>query len=46
MIISQVDPVYPDEARAAHVQGTVVLRAVISKTGTVEKLNGSAGRPP
>ena len=45
MIISQVDPVYPDEARAAHVQGTVVLRAVISKTGTVEKLNVVSGPP-
>ena len=45
MIISKVDPVYPDEARAAHVQGTVVLRAVISKEGTVEKLNVVSGPP-
>jgi TonB family protein len=45
MIISQVQPVYPDEAKAAHVQGTVVLRAVISKEGTVEKLNVVSGPP-
>jgi TonB family protein len=45
MIISKVDPVYPDEAKAAHVQGTVVLRATISKTGDVEKLNVVSGPP-
>jgi TonB family protein len=50
-LISRPDPVYPPIAKAAHVQGAVVLRAVISKTGEVtnyavasgpEMLRGSA----
>jgi TonB family protein len=44
-LISKVDPVYPEIARAAHVQGAVILHALISKTGTVEKLNVISGPP-
>jgi TonB family protein len=36
--ISGDNPVYPKIAKAAHVTGTVVLRAVISKDGTMENL--------
>jgi TonB family protein len=43
MILTKVDPVYPDEAKAAHVQGAVILHAIISKTGTVEKLEVISG---
>ena len=42
-LISKVDPVYPAVAKAAHVQGTVVLHATISKTGTVEELEVVSG---
>jgi len=38
-----VDPVYPEIAKAAHVQGAVILHAIISKTGEVEKLDVISG---
>jgi TonB family protein len=44
-LISKVDPVYPEIAKAAHVQGAVVLHAVISKTGDVENLSVISGSP-
>jgi TonB family protein len=44
-LISKVDPVYPPEAKAAHVQGAVLLSAIISKTGTVESLRVISGVP-
>jgi TonB family protein len=42
-LISRPDPVYPPEAKAAHVQGTVVLHALISKTGAIQSLNVVSG---
>lgn len=39
------DPVYPAMAKIAHVQGDVVLQAVISKTGTIENLHAVSGHP-
>ena len=45
MLIDKVQPVYPPLARAAHVQGLVVLDARISKTGTVESLQLIQGHP-
>jgi protein TonB len=36
--VSRVQPDYPDSARKARLQGTVVLEAVISRTGTVESV--------
>ncbi|HWG18609.1 MAG TPA: TonB family protein [Acidobacteriaceae bacterium] len=44
-IISQPPPAYPEIAKAAHVQGVVVLHAIISKDGTVEKLTVVSGPP-
>jgi protein TonB len=41
--ISGGNPTYPPIARAAHVSGAVVLHAVISKTGTIEKLEVISG---
>jgi len=41
--ISGANPTYPPIARAAHVSGAVVLHAVISKTGTIEKLEVISG---
>jgi protein TonB len=44
-IIYRVQPNYPAIARAARVQGTVELRAIISKTGTIENLLVVRGHP-
>ena len=38
LLIKKVTPVYPDDARHAYIQGTVVLRAEISKTGDITDL--------
>ena len=46
MAISQIQPIYPADAKATHVQGVVVLHAIISKTGTVENLQVISGPPP
>jgi TonB family protein len=43
MILSKTNPVYPEVAKAAHVQGAVILHAIISKDGTVERLNVISG---
>jgi TonB family protein len=45
LVASQPNPVYPPIAKAAHVQGVVVLHAIISKEGTVEKLTVISGPP-
>ena len=42
-VISRPIQVYPNDAKAVHVQGAVVMRAVISKTGTIESLNVISG---
>ena len=43
--ISGMTPVYPAVAKAAGVQGTVVLQGTISKEGTVENLQVVSGPP-
>jgi protein TonB len=43
MLIVRPDPVYPPIAKAAHVQGAVILHAMISKTGTIEDLKVVSG---
>jgi protein TonB len=43
MIISKPEPVYPAIAKAAHVQGAVILHAIISKQGTIEDLSVISG---
>ena len=42
-ILSQQKPTYPDQARRAHVQGTVVLQAVIDKQGNITDLRVIGG---
>jgi protein TonB len=37
-ILQKTNPVYPPIAKVAHMSGTVVLRAIITKTGAVEQL--------
>jgi TonB family protein len=43
LLIHRVQPIYPASARQSHVQGTVIMRAVISKDGRIEKLNPISG---
>ena len=45
MLEKQVSPVYPPLARAARVQGTVVLTIVIGKDGAFETLELVSGHP-
>lgn len=43
LITHRVDPVYPEAARRANLQGTVVLDAVIGRDGTVVRLRPVSG---
>jgi periplasmic protein TonB len=45
MLIAPIRPVYPAIAKAAHVTGTVVVEAVISRTGAIESLHVLSGPP-
>ena len=45
MLIRKVEPTYPPLARAARIQGSVVLAAVISKAGTIDNLRLISGHP-
>ena len=38
LLIKKVNPIYPADARAAYIQGTVLLQAEISKTGDIMDL--------
>jgi len=44
-LLHKILPTYPPLARAAHLQGQVVLQAVISKQGTIENLRVLSGHP-
>lgn len=44
-LIYRVQPIYPPLARQARIQGPVQLRAIISKTGTIERLTVESGHP-
>jgi periplasmic protein TonB len=43
LLLDKVTPTYPAIAKAAGVEGTVVLEATISKSGTIENLRAIAG---
>jgi TonB family protein len=45
LLLTKVAPVYPPIARAARVQGTVVLQAIISKEGRVTEIHVIDGPP-
>jgi protein TonB len=45
LLVRKVTPTYPPLARQARIQGTVVLRAVISKDGSIEGLTLVSGHP-
>lgn len=44
-LIYQTQPVYPPMARTAHIEGAVVLAALISRDGTIENLHVITGHP-
>jgi periplasmic protein TonB len=45
LVVHRVEPTYPPIAKAAHVQGTVILAAVIGKDGTIQNLHVVSGHP-
>jgi protein TonB len=44
-LLRMVQPVYPPIAKTAHISGTVILHAIISKDGTIEQLEYVSGPP-
>jgi protein TonB len=44
-MLRQIQPVYPQIAKTAHVQGTVILHAIIAKDGSVQELQYVSGPP-
>jgi len=44
-LIQKIQPQYPAIAKTARIQGTVVLEATISKSGTIEGLRAVSGPP-
>ena len=44
-LIQKIQPVYPRLALVAHIEGSVVLQAVISREGAIEKLQVVSGSP-
>jgi len=45
LLVTKVAPTYPELARSARIQGNVVMKALISKTGEVESLELISGHP-
>jgi len=45
LVVSQVPPRYPAAARELHVQGTVVVQAVIGKNGKIISVRATSGHP-
>lgn len=45
LLVSKVNPIYPDEAREKHIQGVVLLQATINKEGNVANLQLISGDP-
>lgn len=43
--MQRVEPVYPEAAREEHIQGQVLLDAIIGKDGTVQELKAISGDP-
>jgi protein TonB len=43
MLLEPILPIYPAIAKAAHVEGTVVVEAVISATGRIESVHAISG---
>jgi TonB family protein len=46
LVLSRVQPIYPEEAKAAGAQGSVVMAAIIGKDGTVQSLHVATSESP
>ena len=44
-LVQRVEPEYPEQAREQHIQGPVVLVALVGTDGAVEKLSKISGDP-
>jgi protein TonB len=44
-IISQLKPIYPENARRARVEGAVILNAIVSREGTLQEVRVVSGHP-
>jgi len=44
-LVHQVSPVYPQSAKDQHIQGTVLLHAVVALDGTIQTLEFASGPP-
>ncbi|MFY9948808.1 MAG: energy transducer TonB, partial [Candidatus Sulfotelmatobacter sp.] len=45
LLIQKIEPTYPTIAKAARIQGNVVLRAIINKEGVIQDLQLVSGHP-
>ncbi len=45
LVVTKVPPQYPQDAKDQHIQGVVVLRAIIDKQGSVANLQVISGHP-
>jgi periplasmic protein TonB len=45
LLMRQVKPEYPTQARSSHIEGTVVLEAVVGKDGKVKQVRVVSGQP-
>jgi protein TonB len=45
LLVHRVEPTYPPVAQQAHIQGSVVLTAIIDKNGNVQQLRLVSGPP-
>ncbi len=45
LLRKRVDPHYPAKAKAEHIQGDVILSAVIDKEGNIKSLKVASGDP-
>ena len=45
LLITKVQPLYPEDARQARIQGQVVLHALIDKHGKIKELTVVSGHP-
>jgi protein TonB len=43
LLLAPIRPIYPPIAKAAHIEGTVTIHAIISKTGTIESASATTG---
>lgn len=43
LLLAPIRPVYPAIAKVAHIEGTVSVQAIISKTGAVESARAVSG---